>query len=132
QLRLRRVRRRRQWWSVAEQRVGGGRDRRTASGRLHADDVLQPGVRSRPGGAAGSGRGGRAGRPRARAGRRRLLSRPLTSQHMTSRTAAETARAVRAGELTARRAVEEALARIEELDGRLQAFQEVRTFKALR
>ncbi|WP_375477679.1 amidase [uncultured Jatrophihabitans sp.] len=47
-------------------------------------------------------------------------------------TATEIADAVRAGRLTARRAVEDALSRIEAVDNRLHAFQEVRVFAALR
>jgi amidase len=47
-------------------------------------------------------------------------------------TAVETAAEVRAGRLTARRAVEDALARIEAADARLNAYQEVRVFAALR
>jgi amidase len=47
-------------------------------------------------------------------------------------TAVEIAAAVRAGSLTARRAVEDALTRIENLDPRINAFQVVRTFAALR
>jgi amidase len=49
-----------------------------------------------------------------------------------TQTAAQTATAVRAGELTARQAVEAALARIEAADSRLNAYQEVRVFAALR
>lgn len=49
-----------------------------------------------------------------------------------TRTAAQTAAAVRAGDLTARRAVEDALARIEAVDDRFNAYQEVRVFAALR
>jgi amidase len=47
-------------------------------------------------------------------------------------TAAQIANAVRAGELTARQAVEDALARIEATDSRIGAYQEVRVFAALR
>jgi amidase len=47
-------------------------------------------------------------------------------------TAAQIAAAVRAGRLTARRAVEDALARIEAADARIGAYQEVRVFAALR
>jgi amidase len=47
-------------------------------------------------------------------------------------TAVETAAEVRAGRLTARQAVEDALARIEAADARLNAYQEVRVFAALR
>ena len=47
-------------------------------------------------------------------------------------TATEIAAAVRAGRLTARQATEDALTRIENLDARINAFQEVRTFAALR
>jgi amidase len=49
-----------------------------------------------------------------------------------AQTAVQIAAAVRAGELTARRAVEEALARIENTDARIGAYQEVRVFAALR
>ena len=47
-------------------------------------------------------------------------------------TAAEIAAAVRGGEVTAHRAVEEALERLDERDPRLNAFQEVRAAAALR
>jgi amidase len=47
-------------------------------------------------------------------------------------TATEIAAAVRAGRLTARQATEDALTRIENADSRINAFQEVRTFAALR
>src|SRR2546423_2334449 len=47
-------------------------------------------------------------------------------------TAVDIAAAVRAGTLSARQAVEEALARIEALDARIGAYQEVRVFAALR
>ena len=47
-------------------------------------------------------------------------------------TATEIAAAVRAGRLTARQATEDALIRIENADSRINAFQEVRTFAALR
>jgi amidase len=47
-------------------------------------------------------------------------------------TATDIAAAVRTGRLTARRATEDALDRIESLDARINAFQEVRTFAALR
>ena len=47
-------------------------------------------------------------------------------------TAADLAAAIRKGELTARRAVEDALARIEAVDGRIGAYQEVRAVAALR
>jgi amidase len=47
-------------------------------------------------------------------------------------TAAEIAAAVRDGTLTARQAVEDALSRIEAVDARLNAYQEVRVFAALR
>jgi amidase len=47
-------------------------------------------------------------------------------------TALEIAADVRAGRLTARKAVEDALARIEAVDARLNAYQEVRVFAALR
>jgi len=49
-----------------------------------------------------------------------------------TRTAAGIAAAVRAGERTARQEVEDALARIDEVDGRVGAYQEVRVFAALR
>ncbi len=49
-----------------------------------------------------------------------------------TQTAAEIAAAVRSGKLTARRAVEDALARVEAADSRLNAYQEVRAFAALR
>src|SRR5664280_1105507 len=49
-----------------------------------------------------------------------------------AQTAAEIAAAVRKGDLTARAATEQALGRIEERDGAIGAFQEVRVFKALR
>jgi amidase len=49
-----------------------------------------------------------------------------------TKTAAEIAGAVRTGQLTARQAVEESLARIEAVDGRLGAYQVVRVFAALR
>ena len=52
--------------------------------------------------------------------------------HTATTTAARIAAAVRTGELTARQAVEEALARIEASDSRLGAYQEVRVFAALR
>ncbi|HZC70479.1 MAG TPA: amidase family protein [Jatrophihabitans sp.] len=48
-----------------------------------------------------------------------------------TQTAAEIAAAVRSGALTARKAVEDALARIEAADPRLNAFQVVRVFAAL-
>ena len=48
-----------------------------------------------------------------------------------TQTAAEIAAAVRSGKLTAREAVEDALARIEAADSRLNAYQEVRVFAAL-
>jgi amidase len=48
-----------------------------------------------------------------------------------TQTATEIATAVRSGELTARKAVEEALARIEAVDGRIGAYQIVRVFAAL-
>ncbi len=51
---------------------------------------------------------------------------------MDAQTAAEIAAAVRKGDLTARAATEQALGRIEERDGAIGAFQEVRVFKALR
>lgn len=47
-------------------------------------------------------------------------------------TASEIAAAVRGGTLTARKAVEQALQRIEDSDGHIGAFQEVRVFAALR
>ena len=47
-------------------------------------------------------------------------------------TATEIAAAVRAARLTARQATEDALTRIENADSRINAFQEVRTFTALR
>jgi amidase len=47
-------------------------------------------------------------------------------------TAVETAEAVRSGRLTARRAVEDALGRIDVIDAEFNAFQEVRVFAALR
>src|SRR3954453_15821206 len=47
-------------------------------------------------------------------------------------TAVDIADAVRAGRLTARQATGGALGRIESLDPRINAFQEVRTFAALR
>ncbi|MFN2559978.1 MAG: amidase [Jatrophihabitans sp.] len=47
-------------------------------------------------------------------------------------TAAQIANAVRTGELTARQAVEDTLARIEASDSRVGAYQEVRVFAALR
>lgn len=47
-------------------------------------------------------------------------------------TAAQIAAAVRSGQLTARRAVEDALDRIEAADGPIGAYQEVRVFAALR
>src|SRR5881296_3264056 len=47
-------------------------------------------------------------------------------------TAADIAAAVRAGRLTARQATQDALNRIEGVDPRINAFQEVRTFAALR
>jgi amidase len=47
-------------------------------------------------------------------------------------TATEIASAVRNGHLTARQATEDALTRIENADSRINAFQEVRTFAALR
>jgi amidase len=47
-------------------------------------------------------------------------------------TAAQIADAVRTGNLTARQAVEDALARIEATDSRIGAYQEVRVFAALR
>jgi amidase len=46
-------------------------------------------------------------------------------------TATEIVAAIRSGELTARRATEQALERIEKLDGSIGAFQQLRTFKAL-
>jgi amidase len=46
-------------------------------------------------------------------------------------TATEVVSAIRSGELTARRATEQALERIEKLDGSIGAFQQLRTFKAL-
>src|SRR4051812_27968502 len=49
-----------------------------------------------------------------------------------AQTATEIAAAVRAGRLTARQATEDALVRIENVDSRINAFQEVRTFAALR
>jgi amidase len=49
-----------------------------------------------------------------------------------TQTAAQIAAAVRSGTLTARRAVEDALTRIENADGKLGAYQEVRVFAALR
>ncbi|HEY8826519.1 MAG TPA: amidase family protein [Jatrophihabitantaceae bacterium] len=48
-----------------------------------------------------------------------------------TQTAAEIAAAVRTGKLTARTATEHALERIEQRDGRIGAFQEVRVFKSL-
>ena len=48
------------------------------------------------------------------------------------RTAAQIAAAVRSGESTARREVEEALARVEATDNDLGAYQELRVFAALR
>ncbi|MDT4941858.1 MAG: amidase [Pseudonocardiales bacterium] len=47
-------------------------------------------------------------------------------------TAVDIAAAVRAGRLTARQATQDALRRIEDVDPRINAFQEVRTFAALR
>src|SRR4051812_33681311 len=47
-------------------------------------------------------------------------------------TATEIAAAVRSGRLTARQATEDALVRIEDADSRINAFQEVRAFAALR
>src|ERR1700710_114441 len=47
-------------------------------------------------------------------------------------TAAQIAAAVRAGEFTAHQAVERALERIDERDPRLNAYQEVRAFAAMR
>lgn len=47
-------------------------------------------------------------------------------------TATEIAAAVRAGRLSARQAIEDAVTRIENADSRINAFQEVRTFAALR
>ncbi|MDT4930325.1 MAG: amidase [Pseudonocardiales bacterium] len=49
-----------------------------------------------------------------------------------TQTAAEIAAAVRAGDLTARTAVEQALSRIENTDAGIGAYQEVRVFAALR
>jgi amidase len=49
-----------------------------------------------------------------------------------AQTAVEIAAAVRSGSLTARAATERALERIDQLDGKLGAFQEVRAFQALR
>lgn len=49
-----------------------------------------------------------------------------------TQTATEIAVAVRSGRLTARQTVEDALARIEDSDARIHAFQEVRVFAALR
>ena len=49
-----------------------------------------------------------------------------------SETATDIAAAVRNGHLTARQATEDALTRIENADSRINAFQEVRTFAALR
>lgn len=49
-----------------------------------------------------------------------------------TQTAVQIAAAVRAGELTARTAVEQALTRIENADARINAYQEVRVFAALR
>ncbi|WP_375490943.1 amidase [uncultured Jatrophihabitans sp.] len=52
--------------------------------------------------------------------------------HPVPRTAVEIAAAVRDGRLTARQAVEHALQRIEDVDHRFAAYQEVRAFAALR
>lgn len=60
-----------------------------------------------------------------------VVSTEETAPDAAGRTAAEIAAAVRAGRLTARRATEQALRRIDERDPRYGAFQEVRAFRSL-